>query len=130
MKNTSLVLPLAGASDPDTGDGGYSAVLTTPQANISATSPAGGIVTVTNATTGAFDFDPPPGATGNVTFTYTVCDTGNPASVACSAATTVTVNVGGTVIWFVQPGAAGTNDGRLSNPFTSLASVPPVDSSG
>ena len=32
------------------------------------------------------------------------------------------------MIWFVQQGASGTNDGRLSNPFTSLGSVPAVDS--
>ena len=93
---------------------------------MSATTPAGGTVTV-NPSTGAFDFDPPPGATGAVTFTYQVCDNGIPGPGVCSTPATVTVTVAGPVIWFVQQGAAGSNDGRLSNPFTSLGSVPGVD---
>ncbi|MGH7463036.1 MAG: hypothetical protein ACREMA_18675, partial [Longimicrobiales bacterium] len=62
-------------------------------------------------------------ATGG--FTYQICDNGAP--VLCDTAT-VTIPVSGPVIWFVQQGASGTNDGRLNNPFTSLGSVPAVDS--
>jgi hypothetical protein len=108
---------LIGATDEDAGT-----VLTVSA--VSGTTPAGGNVTF-NAATGAFDVDPPPGVTGNVTFTYTVQDNGMPT---LSDTATVTVNVSGPVIWFVQQGAAGTNDGRLSNPFTALGSVPAVDS--
>jgi hypothetical protein len=60
---------------------------------VSATTPAGGTVTVLDPATGAFVFDPPPGVTGAVTFTYTVCDTGDPAPGRCSTPATVTVAV-------------------------------------
>jgi hypothetical protein len=125
MKNTSLVLPLASATDPDTGDGGYTATFTV--GTTGATVPAGGTVTVTNASTGAFDFDPPPGATGNVTFTYTVCDSGNPAPSACSATATATINVAGPVIWFVDANAAVNGTGTLTSPFKTLAAADAVD---
>jgi hypothetical protein len=111
---------LVGATDVESGT-------TLTVGTVSATTPAGGTVTV-NPTTGAFDFDPPPGVTGDVTFTYEVCDDGIPGPGLCSAPATVTVTVAGPVIWFVQQGAAGSNDGRLSNPFTALGSVPGVDS--
>jgi hypothetical protein len=126
-RSGQLTLPLASASDPDTGDGGYVASLTTPQANVSATSPVGGTVTITNAATGAFDFDPPPGATGNVTFTYQVCDTGNPGPGVCSSATMITVNVAGPVIWFVNPALGVNGNGNLASPFNNLASADAVD---
>lgn len=109
---------LVGATDPDAGTTIFSV------GTVSATSPAGGNVTFT-ASTGAFDFDPPPGVTGNVTFTYTVCDNGAPQ--LCSAAATVTVNVAGPVIWFVNNAVAGPGDGRLSSPFKTLASADAVD---
>ncbi len=119
MKITGLTGLLTGAADPDSGDSGYTATLTVGV--VSATTPAGGNITNLDPATGTFDFDPPPGATGNVTFTYTVCDTGNPAPPACSAPATVTVTVSGPVIWFVNPAVAGPGDGRLSNPFKSLS---------
>lgn len=113
---------LIGATDVESGT-------TLTVGTVSATTPAGGTVNV-NSSTGAFDFDPPPGVTGDVTFTYEVCDDGIPGPGVCSAPATVTITVDGPVIWFVQQGAAGTNDGRLSNPFTSLGSVPAVDNDG
>jgi hypothetical protein len=119
MRINGLTGLLTGATDPDTGDGGYTATFTV--GTVSATTPAGGTITNLNTATGTFDFDPPPGATGNVTFTYTVCDNGNPTPSACSAPATVTVNVAGPVIWFVNPAVAGPGDGRLSNPFKFLS---------
>ena len=104
MKITGLTGLLVGATDPDTGDGLYSATFTIGV--LGATTPAGGTTSNLNASTGTFDFDPPPGATGNVTFTYTVCDSGNPGPSLCSAPATVTVNVTGPVIWFVNPAEA------------------------
>lgn len=107
---------LVGATDPDD----PAAELTV--GTVSATSPAGGTVSVT-AATGAFDFGPPPGATGNVTFTYTVCDDGLPTPpVRCSAPATVTFNVSGPVIWFVNT-AAGAGNGTLLTPFNTLAAA-------
>jgi hypothetical protein len=115
---------LAGAADPNdvAGNPGWTPVFTVGGATAT-TSPAGGTVTI-DAATGAFDFDPPPGVTGTVTFTYTVCDNGQgtPAS-RCSAAATVTFTVSGPVIWFVDDSAASGGTGRLSAPFTTLAAA-------
>ena len=129
MKVTGLtgLLGVGGnnVTDADTGTGTIPCVptpFTVTNGSISATSPAGGIVSSVNLTTGAFDFDPPPGATGAVTFTYTVSDTGCPG-VGISAPVTVTVNVGGPVIWFVNPAAVSNGTGTLSNPFNLLASA-------
>ena len=106
---------LAGATDVEAGT-------TLTVGTVSATTPAGGTITNLNNATGAFEFDPPPGFTGgNVTFTYTVCDNGTPPPSACSAPATVTVAVSGPVIWFVDDGATGTETGRLSAPFNTLA---------
>src|SRR5262249_20778838 len=66
---------LKNAGDPDTGDGGYTAVFTVGSVN--GVAPSGGTVTATianvgtvvaTATTGAFTFDPAPGVTGTVSF--------------------------------------------------------------
>lgn len=128
MKIIGLTGLLTGATDPDSGDSGYTAAFTVGM--VSATSPAGGTISALNTATGSFDFDPPPGAAGNVTFTYTVCDSGNPGPSACSAPANVTVNVAGPVIWFVNPAAGVNGDGRLSSPFNSLASADAVDAAG
>ena len=95
---------LAGVTDADTGVNGCTPTFSV--VNPSLTSPAGGNITNLNAATGTFDFNPPPGVTGNVTFTYQVSDTGCPG-IATSAVTTVTVAVAGPVIWFVNPAVAG-----------------------
>ena len=127
MKVVGLTGLLTGASDPDTGDGGYTASLSV--GTLSASNPAGATLTLTNATTGTFDFDPPPGTTGAVTFTYTVCDTGNPGPGLCSAAATVTVTVAGPVIWFVNAatGNDGTGNGRSLRRSRRSPSVDTVD---
>jgi hypothetical protein len=121
--NMRIVIPaaaglLVGATDP--GDPENSSPVFTV-GTVSATSPAGGAVTP-NLADGSFTFDPPPGVTGNVSFTYTVCDNGVPAPAACSAAAAVTVNVGGPVIWFVNT-AGGAGNGTLLSPFNTLASA-------
>lgn len=124
MKRTGLTGLLGNVND--NADNGVNGCVSTSftVTNVSATSPAGGNVTITNASTGTFDFDPPPGVTGTVTFTYTVTDTGCPGpGVASSPATTVTVNVAGPVIWFVNLGAVSNGDGRLSSPFNLLSSA-------
>ncbi|MBV9598487.1 MAG: right-handed parallel beta-helix repeat-containing protein, partial [Chloroflexi bacterium] len=99
----------------------YTQILTV--GTVSATSPAGGTISNVNTSTGAFDFDPPPGVTGNVTFTYTICDNGNPLPSLCSPPTLVTVNVAGPVIWFVNTSAPAGGTGRLSAPFNTLAAA-------
>jgi hypothetical protein len=120
---------LAGATDPDTGDPGYTFTPTADALSITATSPAGGTITSLDTATGSFAFDPPPGATGNVTFQYQICDNGTPGS-QCSAPATATVSVSGPVIWFVDPSLGSNGTGRLSAPFNTLASAAAVDASG
>jgi VCBS repeat-containing protein len=121
MKRTGLTGLLANVTDVDSGVNGCSPTFTAT--NVSATTPAGGTISNLSASTGTFDFDPPPGFTGGpVTFTYTVTDNGCPGT-ATSAPATVTFNVSGPVIWFVNPAALTNGDGRLSGPFNSLASA-------
>jgi hypothetical protein len=69
---------------------------------------------------GSFSYNPAPGFAGVDTFTYTV----NTGAGTPSSNGTVTLNVGngtgtpGTnVVWFVNPAAAASGDGRLTNPF-------------
>ncbi len=123
MKRTGLTGLLGNVND--NADNGVNGCVSTTftVTNVSATSPAGGTISNLNTSLGTFDFDPPPGVTGAVTFTYTVTDTGCPGPGVASAPVTVTFNVSNPVIWFVNLGAASNGDGRLSNPFNSLASA-------
>ena len=125
MQIVGLTGLLTGATDPDASDPGFTSQLQV--GSVSGTTPSGGTVTLTNAGTGTFSFDPPPGASGNVTFTYTVCDNGNPMPNACSAPATVTVNVAGPVIWFVDAAVAGPGTGTLADPFKTAAAADAVD---
>ena len=106
----------AGPASPGTnltvGNGGNPAPTTTTN---------GGDLNI-NTTTGAFTYNPPPGFTGADTFDVVVCDDGIgiPAS-ACSAAITVTINVSGNTVWFIDAAASAGGDGRLTTPFQSIA---------
>ena len=79
-----------------------------------ATSANGGTVTMTGA--GFYTYNPPRGFTGTDTFNYTV------SSGAGSDIGTVTVSVTD-MIWFIDNASscASNCDGRLTNPYTSLA---------
>ncbi|HEX8129724.1 MAG TPA: Calx-beta domain-containing protein [Pyrinomonadaceae bacterium] len=87
------------------------------------TSTQNGNVTINSD--GSFSYNPAPGFTGTDTFTYTVTNT----TTNKTDTTTVTLNVGnGTstpgsaVIWFINnSNAAAGRDGRLTNPFNSIA---------
>lgn len=122
MKIVGLSGLLTGVTDADNGVSGCAPTFTVA----SLTSGAGGTVSNLDANVGSFDFDPNPGFTGTATAGYTVQDNGCPGS-ATSASAAISITVSGPVIWFVNTAAVGTNDGRLSNPFTSLGSVPAVD---
>jgi large repetitive protein len=124
---------LKDAADPDAG-GGFTPTFTVGTVN--GVAPVSGTITTTiasvgtvtaNQTTGAFDFNPAPGVTGSVNFSYTICDDGNPAPSQCSAAATITVNIAGPVIWFVNSAAATNGTGTLASPFNTLAAADAVD---
>jgi hypothetical protein len=128
---------LAGALDADdvAGNAGYAPTFTV--ASLNGVAPTGGTINTTiagvgtvvaNAATGAFTIDPAPGVTGNVSFTYTVCDDGEgtPAS-RCTGTLTASFDIAGPVIWFVNSAAATNGSGTLTSPFNVLSAVPPVD---
>ena len=65
---------------------------------------------------GSFTYNPGPGYDGPAeTFTYTLTNGGG------SGIGTATMNISG-MVWFIKNGGAGLNNGRLSDPFTSIAS--------
>ena len=85
---------------------------------VPATSANGGDVTV-NAD-GSFTYNPPAGFEGVDTFTYTLTNSEG------SNSATVTINVSG-MIWFINNTASCPCDGRLTNPFNTLASFAAVN---
>src|SRR3712207_4205684 len=99
-----------------------------PGATITAfdsTSANGGEVVV-NTATGTFSYNPPRGFTGTDSFNYTI------SSGAGSDTGTVVLTVTD-MIWFVNnaAGACSVNcDGRLTNPYTSLADFEADNGSG
>jgi uncharacterized repeat protein (TIGR01451 family) len=103
---------LANDCDPDNGGTCSSTGLT---ASGPATSAQGGNVTV-NAN-GSFSYNPPAGYEGPDSFTYTVTD---PTGKTDTATASVTVS---DVVWFIDNNAPAGGDGRLTNPYNSLASV-------
>ena len=113
---------LAGVTDADSGVNGCSPTFSVA----SITSNSGGTVSNVSLSAGTFDFDPNAGFVGTATVNYTVADNGCPG-IATSAAATISITVNGPVIWFVNAAVAGPGDGRLSNPFKTLASADAVD---
>ena len=92
-----------------------------PSATITAppsTSTNGGNVTL-NAD-GSFTYNPPAGFEGADTFTYTLTNSEG------SNSATVTINVSG-MIWFINNTASCPCDGRLTNPFNTLAAFQAVN---
>lgn len=117
---------LDGAADVDDA----AAALTTQLVAGSAT-PTGAVVTILDASTGSFRYDPPGGYSGPGSFQFRVCDDGLPtAPVQCSAAQTVTVNVTGPELWFVDASAAAGGDGGLTDPYTTLSAIPGTRGTG
>ncbi|HWS90419.1 MAG TPA: Ig-like domain-containing protein [Pyrinomonadaceae bacterium] len=105
----------------DTATTGYS-VLANDQGSgltvtaFDATSASGGEVTM-NTTTGTFTYNPPRGFTGTDSFNYTI--SGGGGSDTGTVVLTVTDRV-----WFVNNAAGACSsdcDGRLTNPYTTLA---------
>jgi hypothetical protein len=112
-----------GPTDPDTGDGNYTATFTLASVTLPATGCTGCVLENVNLAAGTFDFEPPAGQTGAFTVNYTVTDSGNPTPGLTSATGTLTMNVAGDVIWFVNPSAAANGTGTLAHPFQALSGV-------
>lgn len=92
-------------------------------ASFSSITPAGATIVLSDAATGTFTYNPPAGFSGAASFQFQVCDDGAPTPpVTCSTPTTVSFNVTGPDLWFVQQGASGT--GQLTDPLGSLGSLP------
>jgi hypothetical protein len=83
-------------------------------APFSGNSTQGGQVTATTGD-GSFTYNPPPGFEGSDSFTYTVTDSEGKTDTA-----TVNITISG-MIWFVNNNASCPCDGRLTNPFNTLA---------
>lgn len=115
LGNVSIIVPagsgvLANDLDPDnTGP-----ALTATPIVAGATSQGG---TVTLSSNGGFTYNPPAGYNGDDTFSYTLNDNDGEGNTDTA---TVTITVSG-MIWFIDENAAATGDGRLSNPFSTLA---------
>lgn len=69
---------------------------------------------------GSFTYNPPAGFEGADTFSYTLTNSEG------SNSATVTINVSG-MIWFINNAASCPCDGRLTNPFNTLASFQAVN---
>jgi CSLREA domain-containing protein len=125
MKITGLTGLLGNVNDnADNGvNGCVSTTFTVDATSVSGTTAQGGTVSNLNTTNGSFDYDPPAGFTGADTFTYKVKDTGCPAPGVDSSAATVTINVTGPVIWFVDTTLVPAGNGKLATPFNTLAAA-------
>ncbi|MEQ1745940.1 MAG: Ig-like domain-containing protein [Saprospiraceae bacterium] len=81
----------------------------------------GGSITI--AADGSFSYNPPRGYEGTDTYQYTLNDGNAVAGVTATDLGTITFTVSG-LIWFINNNAgacASSCDGRMSNPYTSLA---------
>ena len=127
IANTSINTATSGFSvvtNDFTGYSAGSAVLASALTITSVTTPAHGAVTMTlsGAGVGQFVYTPTAGYVGADSFTYIIS---NAVTGGTSASRTgsVTLTVGGPLIWFVNPALAVNGTGILGNPFNSLAAA-------
>ena len=86
------------------------------------------VMTTSGADIGKFTYNPPAGFEGVDTFTYTLSDNANATSAASNRTATVSITVSG-MIWFINNAASCPCDGRLTNPFNTLASFDAINDS-
>ena len=86
------------------------------------TGPAHGSVNLvaSGADVGKFTYTPAAGYTGPDSFTYTISN-GVAGGTAVSVTGTVSITIGGPVIWFVDPNVGANGNGTLGSPFKTLA---------
>jgi uncharacterized repeat protein (TIGR01451 family) len=106
---------LANDSDPD----GVGPAITATAGSFS--SAQGGDVVL--AADGSFTYNPPAGFEGSDSFTYTLNDNDTPNNTDTG---TVNITVSG-MIWFINNNAGVSGDGRLTNPFKTLADFQAVN---
>jgi VCBS repeat-containing protein len=109
---------LANDTDPDTPSG-----LTAGPATISSANCAGCNNVALNSN-GSFTYDPPAGFTGTDAFTYTVTDNDPEVPANQTDTATVSIEVVGPLVWYVDIDAAAPpagQGGRSHSPFNSLA---------
>ena len=75
-------------------------------------------------TDGTFTYSPPPGLTGEDTFTYTLTDSGGASSTG-----TVTIHIQG-MVWFVNNTAASVGTGRSDDPYHNLTAAQTLSFAG
>ncbi|MDT8439336.1 MAG: tandem-95 repeat protein [Wenzhouxiangellaceae bacterium] len=95
-----------------------------------ATSTNGAILTLIDAATGTYRYDPPGGFVGADSFSFQVCDSATTVAPVQCASGTVTVTVTGPALWVVNPAAAPGGDGSLNRPFQTLSGLPGGRSTG
>src|SRR6185437_10266416 len=86
------------------------------------------VMTTSGPDMGKFTYNPPAGFEGTDTFTYTLTDNANVTSLAANRTATVSITVSG-MIWFINNAASCPCDGRLTNPFNTLASFDAINDS-
>ena len=91
---------------------------------LAATSTNGAALTLIDAATGTYRYDPPGGFTGADSFTYEVCDSATSALPVQCATETVNVAVTGPALWIVDPAAPPGGNGSLTAPLQALSSLP------
>jgi hypothetical protein len=115
---------LANDTDIDTPSGLTAIAATISSANCAACN------NVALNSNGTFTYDPPAGFTGTDTFTYTVNDNDSEAPANRTDTATVSIEVVGPLVWYVDIDAAAPpagQGGRSHSPFNSLA---PLNSGG
>jgi len=118
--NVGITVP-DGASDLLGNDYDDAPAGLTATAVTAAATTQGGSITI--AANGSFSYNPPRGFEGTDTYQYTLNDGNAVAGVTATDLGTVTFTVSG-MIWFINNNAgacASSCDGRMSNPYTSLA---------
>lgn len=125
MKRNDVSGLLAGVTDPDSADPGFTPTFSL--ASVTASSCSGCTISDVQAA-GTFDLDPGAGLTGSHSLQYTVSDNGSPGT-ATSEPATINVTLSGDRIWFVDDSATG-GTGRMSEPFQTIAAVDAVDALG
>ena len=129
IANTSINTATSGFSVITNDFGGFSGgvavantALTISAFDVAST--GGGTVSMitTGAGVGQFTYTPAAGFTGTDTFTYTISN-GVAGGTPVSVKATVSIAVGGPVVWFVDPNSGTNGNGTLGSPFNVLSSA-------